>query len=108
MIDLGISGWMADFGEYLPADGAFFNNNQSGRVLHNQWPVLWAKLNREAIEERNKTGDVVFWMRAGFTGMHGFTKNCSIGLTLILLNTAKLYCCYSKYTWPKLYPNNGN
>ena len=79
MIDLGISGWMADFGEYLPADGAVFNNSQSGRVLHNQWPVLWAKLNREAIEERNKTGDVVFWMRAGFTGGYNFQIYRSFG-----------------------------
>ena len=61
---------MADFGEYLPADGAVFSNKQSGRELHNQWPMLWAKLNREAIDERNKTGDIVFWMRAGFTGWY--------------------------------------
>ena len=76
MIDLGLGGWMADFGEYLPADGAVFNNNQSGRVLHNQWPMLWAQLNREAIEERNKTGEVVFWMRAGFTGIYSYYVEC--------------------------------
>ena len=86
MIDLGLSGWMADFGEYLPADGAVFYNNQSGRVLHNQWPMLWAKLNREAIDERNKTGDVVFWMRAGFTGTYLF-------MTLLLVSTTEPPFC---------------
>lgn len=70
MIDLGLSGWMADFGEYLPADGVFFYNNQSGRALHNKWPTLWAEVNRMAIDERNVTGDVVFWMRAGSAGFH--------------------------------------
>lgn len=68
MIDLGLSGWMADFGEYLPADGAVFYSNQSGRDVHNQWPTLWAEVNRNAIDERNVTGDVVFWMRAGSAG----------------------------------------
>ena len=69
MIDLGFGGWMADFGEYLPADGVYFYSKQSAREVHNQWPLLWAKLNREAIEERNKTGEVVFWMRAGAAGV---------------------------------------
>ncbi|KAK3602064.1 hypothetical protein CHS0354_008019 [Potamilus streckersoni] len=67
LIGMGISGWMADFGEYLPASGVKFYDNQSGEVLHNKWPVLWAKLNREAVEESGKLGDIVFWMRAGFS-----------------------------------------
>ena len=70
MIDLGLSGWMSDFGEYLPADGAVFSSGQSGREVHNQWPVLWAEVNRRAVDERNKTGDVVFWMRAGGAGYY--------------------------------------
>lgn len=70
MIDLGLSGWMADFGEYLSTDGAVFASGQSGKEVHNQWPVLWAEVNRAAIEERNVTGDVVFWMRAGGAGYH--------------------------------------
>jgi len=31
MIDLGLSGWMADFGEYMPADGAVFQVRDSGK-----------------------------------------------------------------------------
>ena len=34
MIDLGLSGWMADFGEYMPADGAVFQVRDSGKRCH--------------------------------------------------------------------------
>ena len=68
-LDLGISGWMADFSEYLMVDGAVFSSGQSALELHNQWPLRWGKLNREAFEEYNKTGEAVFWMRAGYAGM---------------------------------------
>lgn len=67
MIDFGLAGWMADFGEYLPTDAVLYSG-VSAELIHNQWPVLWAKLNREAIEERGKLGEVFFFMRAGFTG----------------------------------------
>jgi sulfoquinovosidase len=64
MIDLGMSGWMADFGEYLPTDAIVSGGN--AETLHNTWPVLWAKLNHEAISE-TKTRDLFFFTRAGFT-----------------------------------------
>ena len=67
MLDLGLGGWMADFGEYLPAD-AVMASGQSGREVHNAWPRLWAKLNRQAVEEAGKLGEVVFFMRSGFSG----------------------------------------
>lgn len=64
IIGLGFRGWMADFGEYLPAD-AVCADGQSGLTAHNRWPMLWAKLNREAVEECGLLGDCVFYMRAG-------------------------------------------
>jgi alpha-glucosidase len=68
MIDLGISGWMADFGEYLPTDTQLFDGSDA-MLMHNAWPTLWAKLNAEAVAEAGRTGDVLFFMRAGFTGV---------------------------------------
>lgn len=65
MIDLGVSGWMADFGEYLPVDAVVFDKTLSIEMVHNQWPVLWASCNRQAVEESGKLGEIVFWMRAG-------------------------------------------
>jgi len=71
MIDFGLSGWMADFAEYLPTDAVLFAGD--AEELHNQWPVLWAKLNREAVEEHGRLGDVVFFMRAGYAESGRYT-----------------------------------
>jgi alpha-glucosidase len=68
MIDLGISGWMADFGEYLPID-ARLASGVDARIMHNAWPTLWARVNAEAVAEAGRTGDVLFFMRAGYTGV---------------------------------------
>jgi sulfoquinovosidase len=66
MIDVGLSGWMADFGEWLPTD-AVLHSGVSAKVYHNRYPVEWAKLNREAIKEAGKEGQIVFFTRAGFS-----------------------------------------
>jgi alpha-glucosidase len=68
MLDIGISGWMADFGEYLPTDVRLADGSDPMEA-HNRWPVLWAEVNAQAIESRGKTGDAVFFMRAGFSGV---------------------------------------
>ena len=66
LIGMGFKGWMADFGEYLPADAVCFGG--SGLAMHNAWPMLWARCNREAVEEAGLLGDCVFFMRAGAAG----------------------------------------
>ena len=66
LIGLGFKGWMADFGEYLPADAVCHGG--SGLALHNAWPALWARCNREAVEQAGCLGDCVFFMRAGAAG----------------------------------------
>lgn len=68
MIDYGLSGWMADFGEYLPID-VTLANGVDATLMHNAWPTLWAEVNARAVESRGRTGDVLFFMRAGFTGV---------------------------------------
>lgn len=67
LIDFGLSGWMADFGEYLPID-VVLHSGASAELLHNAWPAIWAQINYEAVQEAGKIGEVVFFMRAGFTG----------------------------------------
>ena len=66
MIDFGFSGWMADFGEYLPTDCVLYSG-EDAETLHNTWPARWAKINREAIEEAGKVGEIMFFTRAGFS-----------------------------------------
>lgn len=67
LLDLGIMGWMADFGEYLPADCVLYDGTPA-ELAHNLWPVLWAKVNYEALEEAGAMKDASYFMRAGFTG----------------------------------------
>ena len=67
MLGAGLSGWMADFGEYLPTD-AVLASGESAELVHNEFPALWARANREAVEEAGRLGDAVFFMRAGSTG----------------------------------------
>jgi sulfoquinovosidase len=74
MLDYGLSGWMADFGEYLPID-VRLSNNVDAKLMHNAWPPLWAEVNARAVAMRGKTDDVLFFMRAGFTGVQ---KHCPL------------------------------
>ena len=67
MIGLGIGGWMADFGEYLPIDAVLYSGEDPA-IIHNQWPAIWAKMNQEAVAECGKEGQVFFFTRAGHTG----------------------------------------
>lgn len=74
MLDYGLSGWMADFGEYLPID-VHLANGVDARLMHNAWPTMWAEVNARAVKGRGKTGDILFFMRAGFTGVQ---KHCPL------------------------------
>ncbi len=68
MLDFGLSGWMADFGEYLPTD-VRLHDGSDPMLAHNRWPVLWAQVNARAIAKREKTSEAMFFMRAGFSGV---------------------------------------
>lgn len=68
LIDKGLSGWMADFGEYLPVD-VVLSDGSDPMLMHNAWPVLWAAVNARAVENRGLTGEALFFMRAGYSGV---------------------------------------
>ncbi len=70
MLDFGLDGWMADFGEYLPVDLRLHNGDPMRE--HNEWPVHWANANWRALKSRGRLGDVLFFMRAGFTHSNRF------------------------------------
>lgn len=74
-IDIGIDGWMADFGEYLPTDDIILASGKSAMIEHNHWPALWAKCNYDAVSESGKLGEIVYFMRAGATGSQ---KYCTL------------------------------
>lgn len=71
MLELGIDGYMADFGEYLPVDCKLFSGN--AKKMHNIWPVLWAKINREAIIESGRDKEIFFFTRSGYNNVQTYT-----------------------------------
>jgi alpha-glucosidase len=70
LIEFGLDGWMADFGEYLPYDSVLYQGDP--KKIHNFWPVLWSKLNYEALKESGKIGEILFFVRSGFTGFQKY------------------------------------
>jgi alpha-glucosidase len=78
IIDLGVKGWMADFGEYLPVD-CVLHNGVDAKLMHNQWPVLWAKCNYEAVKESGKLGEIFYFMRAGAHGSQKYSTSLWAG-----------------------------
>jgi alpha-glucosidase len=64
LIDFGLSGWMADFGEYLPAESVL-KSGMPAMAAHNAWPGFWAQVNHEAVVESGKQDELLFFMRAG-------------------------------------------
>ena len=82
LIGIGMAGWMADFGEALPPE-ARLASGRSAALAHNDYPVQWARLNREAVEEAGKLGEVVFFMRAGSSGTSRHALACWAGDQLV-------------------------
>lgn len=68
------SGFMLDFGEYVPMEGVVFkmNNplvkNLDVSEIHNIYPELWQSMTKEAIEELGLTrSDIFYFTRSGFS-----------------------------------------
>ena len=72
LVDKGFSGWMADFAEWFPID------NDQEFILenikqHNEYPVLWAKLNYEIIIE-NDNKEILYFNRSGGKGTEQYSS----------------------------------
>jgi len=70
-LDLGVAGWMADFGEYTPTEARsayaapWWGEEDGKEILHQTYAENWASLNRELLEENNVLDEVFFFMRSG-------------------------------------------
>ncbi|MHA1974501.1 MAG: alpha-glucosidase [Candidatus Hodarchaeales archaeon] len=67
-----LNGFMSDFGDYLPTDAILYSNERADKY-HNRYPVEWAKINREAIEEAGLGDKVLFFSRAGYSGISRYS-----------------------------------
>jgi alpha-glucosidase len=66
MLGIGLSGWMHDYGEYLPTD-AILDSNISGEEYHNYYPLEFAKIVYEAATEEKILDHVFVFNRSGFS-----------------------------------------
>ncbi|MBU1079822.1 MAG: alpha-glucosidase, partial [Spirochaetes bacterium] len=78
LVDFGLSGWMADFGEYLPTDAVLFDGTPA-MLAHNPWPAAWARLCHEAVAEAGEADEIVYFMRAGAAGSQRWCPNMWAG-----------------------------
>ena len=103
MIDFGFSGWMADFGEYLPTD-CVLSSGENPEIVHNTWPAVWARINREAVEEAGKLDEIMFFTRAGFSDTPKYSTmmwngdnhvdfSVDFGLPSVIPAMLSLTCC---------------
>lgn len=75
-LDLGADGFMQDFGEQVLED-MHFANGETGTSMHNQFPVLFHRVSRRAIEtyrQRHPRRKVFFFTRAGYSGTPGAAR----------------------------------
>ncbi|KAJ3089852.1 hypothetical protein HK102_005309 [Quaeritorhiza haematococci] len=99
-IDVGVKGWMADFGESIPYDTDFRSSqiatssrfslpvpsnttlskdesqlvNVDHDTFHNIYPQEWARLNREALLENGVDDDTVFFVRSASSLSPGIAR----------------------------------
>jgi alpha-glucosidase len=71
--DLGIDGWMADFGEWLPLE-ARFSDGSDPFAVHNRYPEAWHRLSREVMDELRPEGDWAVFTRSGWTGQQSVAQ----------------------------------
>lgn len=78
ILGLGFSGYYADMGAFLPEDAVLFSKEDAIKA-HNKWPLLWSRLNRQAIREAGRGSDTVFIARTGFAGTGAQTMLTTTG-----------------------------
>lgn len=72
-LDVGFSGWMADYGEWLPHD-AVLASGEDPLQAHNRYAREWSRLNQEVMDERAADGHQrTFFARAGWLGSNAVT-----------------------------------
>lgn len=79
VLGTGAQFWMADFAEAAPFDAIYDSPKVVGLSYHNQYPVDWVQVNREAILEAGREKDVWFFNRAGFTGTSKYSPVLWLG-----------------------------
>eukprot|EP01083_Nonionella_stella_P069357 184879_1 len=59
-----VSGFMADFGEYIPFDAVFYDTTVSASFYHNEFAQKWAQIVREAVHEMDDADVIIPFHRS--------------------------------------------
>lgn len=62
--EIGLDGWMADYGEWVPYD-ARFHDGRTGAAVSSDYPRLWQDANRRACKAED---GCLYFVRSGYTG----------------------------------------
>ncbi len=72
IVQKGADGWMGDFAEWLPTDSFMYDSESkkdiSGLLMHNKYPVLWQKVQREVLDSQKDGKERLFFARSGWFG----------------------------------------
>ena len=72
--DFGSRGHMADYGEWLPVDGAQLASGEDPALYHNRYSVEWQKLNAEVIDEEGLRDEAIVFARSGHLFAQKYTQ----------------------------------
>ena len=64
--EMGQDGWMCDFAEWMPFDAQV--SSGTGQDLHNEYPLLWQQVNKEALDGVHGVGNALCFNRSGWAG----------------------------------------
>ena len=76
--DIGMDGWMADFGEWAPLD-AVVADGSDPIAYHETFPLRWHSQWRTVMDELRPDGDFAVFARSGATGVHAVAQIYWIG-----------------------------
>jgi len=71
-IDLGYSGWMYDFGEYVQPN-TIAGNGMTGEEYHNLYTVQYQKAAHDYLESGAMAGEWLTFVRSGYTGASAYS-----------------------------------
>lgn len=76
--DIGMDGWMSDFGEWAPLD-AVVADGSDPIAYHETFPIYWHSQWRAVMDELRPDGDFAVFARSGTTGVHAVAQIYWIG-----------------------------
>jgi sulfoquinovosidase len=68
MVDMGFSGWMADFAEWYPSKAVSQENSWNWIARHNAYPLAWQEVNQRAVRTAADPENLVYFSRSGYLG----------------------------------------